>query len=360
MKRICLIIHSLGIGGMERVMAQLAANFSEREHTKVDLILIGKKREVIYSLPESIRIHRPFFLFENSKRTIDTLRTLLFLRKKVKEIDPDTILSFGEYWNNLVLLSLFGLSYPIYISDRSEPGKNLGMIQNFLRNRLYPHAAGYIAQTGAAKQVCLASGWNENIQVIGNPIRKIQSNDTLKKENIVLSVGRLIKTKHFDQLIKMFAEIVNSDWKLIIVGGDAKRLNLSQDLHDLIHELGAENSIFLEGEQKDIDSYYRKSKIFAFTSSSEGFPNVLGEAMACDLPLIAFDCVAGPSELIDDGVNGFLIPLFDTEKFEEKLRILIKDEALREKMGRHSKKRAERYSIENIGEKFYSFIVDES
>jgi hypothetical protein len=83
-----------------------------------------------------------------------------FLRKKVKNIDPDTILSFGEYWNNLVLLSLYGLKYPVYISDRSQPDKDLGRVQNRLRDLLYPKAAGFIAQTSKAKEICLNKRWN--------------------------------------------------------------------------------------------------------------------------------------------------------------------------------------------------------
>lgn len=357
MKKICLIIHSLGIGGMERVMSQLTTNFTKRANTQVDLILIGRGREVVYSVHPSVNIHRPAFQFDNSRRTLDTVRTILYLRKKVKEIDPDTILSFGEYWNNLVLLSLYGLSYPVFISDRSEPNKDLGRIQNFMRNLLYPKAAGYIAQTEEAKNVCLSKGWNNNIRVIGNPIREIQTNGRVEKENIVLTVGRLIKTKHFDQLIRMFTDIGNPDWKLVIVGGDAKKQNLSEELNQLVHELGAEDYIYLEGEQEDIDSYYRKSKIFAFTSSSEGFPNVIGEALSAGLPVVSYDCVAGPADMIEDGKNGFLIPEGDENAFKSKLSLLMQSGNLRKELNRNSRIKIKDYNIENISNKYYEFIL---
>jgi len=357
MIKICLIIHSISIGGMERVMSQLAAHFSGKDQVKVDLILIGRKREVLFSLPSDITIHRPSFTFNNERRTLDTLRTMGFLRKKVKEIHPDTILSFGEYWNNLVLLSLYGLPFPVYISDRSEPGKDLGQIQNVMRNILYPKAAGYIAQTEAAKRVCLEKGWNENIRVIGNPIRDIQKNGRIEKENVILTVGRLIKTKHFDQLIRTFAEIGDSEWNLVIVGGDAKKLNLSKDLHDLIHELNIENNVFLEGEQNNIDEYYRKSKIFAFTSSSEGFPNVIGEALSAGLPVVAYDCIAGPSDLIKHGENGYLVPLFDRDEFRDKLKKLMNKPELREGFGKRAKKYIQEYKVGRIAEKYYEFIT---
>lgn len=358
MKKICLIIHSLGVGGMERVMYQLAIAFSARRNVEVHLILIGRKREIIYDIPKSIIIHRPDFEFKNSRRLFHTIRTALFLRRVVQRTKFKTILSFGEIWNNLVLLSLIGCNSPIYIADRSQPGKNLGILHNFLRNQLYGRAAGYIAQTEEAKRVCLEHKWNNNVKVIGNPIRKIDAGGPVEKENIVLSVGRLIKTKHFDQLIQMFADIDNPDWRLVIVGGDAKKLSLSKGLKKLIKKLGAEKSIRLEGEQKDVDDFYRKSKIFAFTSSSEGFPNVIGEAMSSGLPVVSYDCKAGPADLISDSEDGYLVPLFDQDMFKEKLKLLMKDDDSRIKMGCQARKKVQEFSVARIAEQFFNFISD--
>lgn len=356
MKKICLIIHALGIGGMERVMSQLAVNFAQRHGAKVHIILIGKNRDVVYSLPDEIVIHRPPFVFSNSRRIQGTLKTMHFLRKKVKELNPDTVLSFGEYWNNLVLLSLAGLPYPVYVSDRSEPDKNLGLVQNILRNRLYPFAAGYVAQTAAAREVCMAKRWNTNIMIIGNPIRHIRFGDWSEKERIILSVGRIIKTKHFDLLIKIFAEINDPTWKLVIVGGDAKKQKISEDLKELIKSLGMEDRVLLAGSQKDINSYYQRSSIFAFTSSSEGFPNVIGEALSTGLPVIAYDCNAGPSELIIDGKNGFLIPLYDNLLFKNKLHELMNNHNMRLEMSANARRIPEKYSIEKVTDKYFDFI----
>jgi len=358
MKNICLIIHSLGIGGMESVIYQLIQNFAAREDIIVNLILIGKKREVVYSLPTSVNVYKPPFPFSDAKRTIDTMKTIRFLRKKVKEINPDRILSFGEYWNNLVLLSLYGLSFPVFISDRSEPGKDLGKVQNLLRKLLYPGAAGYIAQTKEAKNICLSNEWNKQVKVIGNPIRRIHSNGQVKKENIVLSVGRLIKTKHFDQLIRLFVEIGNPDWKLVIVGGDSKKLNLSIELKKLVQELGAEDFIFLEGQQEEIDIYYKKSSVFAFTSSSEGFPNVIGEALSAGLPVVCYDGIAGPSDMIENGVNGYLIPANDENLFKNKLSLLMTDKNIRKSLSEQCKSSIKRFNVDIISSQYFSFMFN--
>ena len=81
--------------------------------------------------------------------------------------------------------------------------------------------------------------------------------------------------------------------------------------------------IILAGTQKDVESYLLRSRIFAFTSSSEGFPNVVGEAMSAGLPVVAYDCVAGPSDMVVNDRNGYLIPLFDKGAFGVKLKYLM-------------------------------------
>ena len=124
-----------------------------------------------------------------------------------------------------------------------------------------------------------------------------------------------------------------------------------------IKSLGLENQVVLTGEQKNVERYYLKSKIFAFTSSIEGFPNVIGEALSAGLPVIAYDCIAGPSEMITDGENGFLIPVFDDIMFQEKLHKLMNDEALMKSIGEKAKKRIHKFSVESIGKQYLDFIL---
>ena len=339
-------------------MSELVGYFSGKERLEVHLILYGIKRDMFYTVPDSVMIHKPSFEFNNDYRTFYTLKTVLFLREKIKQIDPDTILSFGEQWNNMVLISTKGLKYPVYVSDRCQPDKSIGRMHDFLRKMLYPGASGIIAQTSKAKEIYLQQYRHSNIEVIGNPIRSVNgsSDQPQKKENIVLTVGRLIKTKHHDELIKLFAAINKPDWKLVIVGGDALKQNHKSRLQHLIQELGVEKSVLLEGYQTEIDSYYKKSKLFAFASSSEGFPNVIGEAMSAGLPVVAFDCVAGPSDMIEDRENGYLIPLFDFKTFENRLKALMEDESLRQYMGGKAKCSIKKYSVDKVGEKYYQFI----
>jgi GalNAc-alpha-(1->4)-GalNAc-alpha-(1->3)-diNAcBac-PP-undecaprenol alpha-1,4-N-acetyl-D-galactosaminyltransferase len=359
MKKICLVIPSLQSGGMERVMSELSTYFCSKEEFEVHLVLYGLTREIFYSIPNNIIIHKPSFEFDNSKRTWNTLKTLWFLRKKIKDVHPDTVLSFGELWNNFVLLATLGLKYPVFVSDRSQPDKSLGFLHNHLRKWLYPKATGVIAQTKKAKEIYKNIYHNTNITVIGNPIRPILSKNktTALRKNVVLMVGRLITTKHQDRLIDIFIKINNPDWKLILVGYDHLKQKHSDRLQKIIEDNNAQDRILLAGKQSDVEKYYLESKIFAFTSSSEGFPNVIGEALSAGLPVVSYDCVAGPSDLIMHGENGFLVPVFDDAVFKENLELLMKDEALRKKMAEKAIMSIQKFDKQIIAEAFRSFII---
>ena len=355
--KITCIIHSLSFGGMERVMANLINSFANREHVEVSLLLIGRFRNVEFEISDKINVYIPDFEYKPSSRFSSTLKTTHFIRKTIKEINPNTILSFGEFWNNLVLLSLKGLNYPVYISDRSQPNKNLGKVQNFLRDKLYPKAAGYIAQTEKAREIAHKNKWSKNTIIIGNPINQNSNLTTSDKENIVLTVGRLIPTKHIDELIEIFKTVNNAKWKLVIVGGNAKNLNLLDGYKKTVRKLGLEQKIKLVGAVSNVSDYYKKAKVFAFTSSSEGFPNVIGEAMSYGLPVIAYDCTAGPSDLINDEETGFLIEERDQKAYVEKLKTLMQDTDLRNKQSGAALEKIKDFDAEKIAQQFFTFIT---
>ena len=357
-KKICLVIPSLHAGGMERVMSELVNEFSLDKTLEVNLILYGITREIFYPVPENVKIYKPSFEFKNKYRLFYTLKTLLFLRKQLQKINPDTVLSFGEIWNNFVLIACLGLQLPVFVSDRCQPNKSLGKMHNWLRNKLYPTAKGVIAQTEKGKAIFEKMYKHSNIQVIGNPIRQITSEKKIEKENIVLTVGRLIDTKHHDELIRLFVEINDPNWKLIIVGDDAIKQKNRIKLELLIKELKVEDKVVLAGSQKEVEPYYLKSKIFAFTSSSEGFPNVIGEAMSAGLPVVAFDCMSGPSDMIANEKNGYLIELFNYESFKKHLQILMSDESLRLKLGLNAAESIQEFKIDEISKKYKKMILE--
>ena len=103
----------------------------------------------------------------------------------------------------------------------------------------------------------------------------------------------------------------------------------------------------LLGEQKDVIKYYTTSAVFLSTSRWEGFGLVITEAMECGLPVVSFR-TDGPSEIIGDGENGYLIDNYNMEQYMEKLELLMRDEDLRRKMSEQAIRRAKDFHIENI------------
>lgn len=355
-KKVCFVIHSLQAGGMERVMSELVNYFASTKKYEVHLILYGIKRELFYEVQNNVIVHKPRFEFDNSKRLFSTLKTIRFLRKEIKAINPISVLSFGERWNNLVLLSLFGSKIPVYVSDRAQPDKPLGFKDDFLRKKLYPKAKGIITQTSKALTIFSAMYQHNNFKVIGNPIRQI-STSTIPKENYILMVGRYIESKQQDVLIKIFAKLNAPNWKLILLGYDHLKQENQIKWESLTQELNIAERVIFTGKQTKVEEYYSKSKIFAFTSKSEGFPNVIGEAMSASLPVIAFDCIAGPSDLINDSQNGFLIPIGNDDLFGAKLQYLIDNQVIREEFGKNAKKNMAQFELDYICKQYEDFII---
>ena len=164
---------------------------------------------------------------------------------------------------------------------------------------------------------------NNKIFVIANPspFENLDHQPTLESRT-VLAVGRLDYIKGFDLLLEAWALIckeVDERWMLNIVGGGQEEANLKQ----LAQNLAIEARVIFSGQQKDVDSFYKKASIYCLTSRNEGFPMVLLEAQSYGLPIVAFDCDTGPAELIEHDVNGFLVKSLSIVKLSEALASMI-------------------------------------
>jgi GalNAc-alpha-(1->4)-GalNAc-alpha-(1->3)-diNAcBac-PP-undecaprenol alpha-1,4-N-acetyl-D-galactosaminyltransferase len=255
------------------------------------------------------------------------------------------------------LLALLGTKYPVYISDRGSPQRRYSKMSELIRKLLYRYARGIIAQTEMAAEMSNKIFRHPNLRVIGNPVELV-SNHHSEREKIILSVGRLIATKHHDRLISIFARLHAPGWKLVIVGGDALKESNERRLRKIIEDNDLTDKVILAGELKNVKEFYLKSKIFAFTSSVEGFPNVIAEALSAGLPVVAYDCVAGPSEMIVNEKNGFLVPVFSDDLFVEKLQLLVNDNEVLKKLSGNANESVRKFSIDTIGQEFYSFLTD--
>ena len=244
------------------------------------------KDPLFYKLVPEVNTISP--TFKSTNKVILFFKTFRYLRYNLSSYKPDAVLSFGTKYNSFTLLTTLGLNLKIYVSDRSSPLKNSSYKnfknQNFsvrdyivtLSKRiLYPFSKGIIAQTDLAKKYNLELLKHRNICVIGNPITPINLGKR-ERENIILNVGRFIPSKNQLFLLNAFYEIGNFKWKLFFAGDGPYK----KKVEEAAVELGINHHVHFLGKVQDVKSLYSKSKIFAFTSRSEGFPNALAEALS--------------------------------------------------------------------------------
>jgi GalNAc-alpha-(1->4)-GalNAc-alpha-(1->3)-diNAcBac-PP-undecaprenol alpha-1,4-N-acetyl-D-galactosaminyltransferase len=351
MERIVLVTADLSPGGAERVLATLANNFSQKPEIEVHLVCLIQGK-LFYKLHPSVSLHIPNFNYRRYLKYIAYIKAFFYLRKKLKEINPRSYLSFGGRYNALCILAGLGLQSKSFISDRSRPGKSYGRFFDVLNRNLYPHSYGIIAQTSRAKQFHLSQFKHNNIKVIGNPIPDFH-NSSVTKKNVILNVGRFIPSKNQQFLIDVFDEINPENWELWLAGEGP----LLDACLKYANSLKSADKIKFFGNTEDIKEVYNTARIFAFTSTSEGFPNALGEALSAGLACISFDCNAGPADLIEDGVNGFLMKDKNRNIYKTSLEKLISSEALRNVFSAQAVFRVKEYHEENISNLFYDFIV---
>lgn len=168
-----------------------------------------------------------------------------------------------------------------------------------------------------------------NIHVIPNFITDIPSVRSLCQNKTVVAVGRYTWQKGFDMLLRVWRKVeeVRQDWQLKIIGaGDSSEYSrLAQELQLKCVEFS--------GPVKDVNEVFGQSSIMAFSSRYEGFGMVLIEAMACGVPTVSFACPCGPSDIITDGNDGYLVPAFDIDMFAQRLLSLMSADKERIEMG---------------------------
>ncbi|MEO8515907.1 MAG: glycosyltransferase family 4 protein [Flavobacterium sp.] len=351
-KRIVLVMPTLMQGGAERVMSELANEWTNNGH-QVKIILLVKST-VFYTLNSKVELVSLNFDNDNTHiitRSVRSLTVLFQLRKQIKSSKPDFVMSFMDKYNVITIVSSFFLKVNVFISDRANPYEIIPKPVEIARKMLYRFAKGIIAQTSLAKEVLFAKTKNKNIMVIPNPINGFSVTAQSNKENIILNVGRLVREKGQHYLIEMMASLQSDNWKLVILGDGPLR----ETLQNQIDKLNLNGKVFLEGTVSNVDEWLSKSSIFAFSSISEGFPNALVEAMASGLPSVSFDCDAGPRDIIDNNKNGILIPLGDTESFTKAVQNLIDDSNSRKEIGIEAAKISEVLNIKSIAEKYLQF-----
>jgi len=348
--KIVFIISSLGSGGAERVVTNLANYFVSKYEV---IILTLSDEDSFYPLNKNVK-HIKLNLMKNSRNIFETIfntfKRIIVLKKTLKKLNADINISFMTYTNILAILSSRLNGQKIIISEDIEYNFYNDKKLFFIRRIVYKFSNLLVVKTHSDKK---NYNFLSNIEVVGNPLpMEFTEVDLLnKKKDIILAVGRLDKQKGFDNLIKAYS-ILNTDWKLFIAGEGKERENLE----NLINELNLEDKVFLIGNQKNIIEWYKKASIFVLSSRKEGFGNVLIEAMACGCAVVSFDCPYGPNEIIKNNINGILVENQNIKKLAFSIQKLINDRNLRENLAKEALKVREKYSLDKIADKWEKII----
>jgi len=345
--KILFIIASLGSGGAERVLSNLANSMSEKHDVTIATF---SSTIPFYALDEKVK-HIKLDLLQPSASTFQSLKNnakrLRVLMQTLKDIDADVNISFMTQTNILAILVSKFMRRKIIIAERTVYDFHASKVIDVLRRVIYPFSNYLVTQTIEDSQ---RYHFIKKIRVIYNPIRT--KNIEENREKIILAAGRLDKNKGFDLLIETFANIESKEWKLIIAGDGVERKSLLK----LIEDLNLDN-VALIGKQKDIFEWYAKASVFVLSSKKEGFPNVLIEAMASGCAVISFDCPSGPSEIIAHEKNGLLVKDQNREALASTLQRVMNDDVLRENLAYHAREVRQKYALEKIVWQWEEIIV---
>ncbi len=239
---------------------------------------------------------------------------------------------------------------------RCNPKKHpKSMIHRFARNIYDTFAEGvYVQNEGEAEY--FPGFMQKRIFVIPNITDEVFTKISVPpKEEIkrFITAGRLVDQKNHEMLIRAFTDAVRStenESAALEIYGDGE---LEKKLKRLVRKLGMEDRIFVLGRTKDLPEKYAASDAFVLSSDFEGQPNALMEAMFAGLPCISTDCPDGPSDLIEDGVSGLLVPVGDQEAMRDALVFMMKHPVQANDMGRKAKAfMTENFNAKAIAQRF--------
>lgn len=267
-------------------------------------------------------------------------------------IKPDTVLTFGDWFSPLVLISLLKTGLPVFISDRTSPQDTFKFPNKLLKKLFYPKAKGFIAQSKIAADYKRKQFGNKlKIVIIPNALREVKLYNDIKREKVILYVGRLAWQKAPDRLIKVFSSVERRNkWEVYIAGTGP----LLAEMKKLVNELRIDNVVKFLGNVEDVDKLFSKASIYVLPSIYEGFPNSLCEAMAAGLPCITFDTIPY-KEIFEPDISGIVVS--NETELREQLQELINNKHKRVNIGKKALDIREKLSIDKVGAKILEFIL---
>ncbi|WP_430615316.1 glycosyltransferase [Flavobacterium sp. JP2137] len=366
-KSICIFTLNLGAGGAEKTISLLLPELVK--DYKVYLVIF--QRDLYFTIPEEVNL----VVFDNNKNRFFSFFYILykycrFLKRNKIEVS----LSFLTRPNLINgIIKVLNKKIKVIVSERCFPSK--AYKSHILRYTLYKilipllyNRADYVFSNSHYINDDLKSNFGviRPMFVIYNPIKEVPSElytSTAYNEVFTIAwVGKLVKIKNPKLLIDSLKDI-NIEYNAFFLGEGVLKKSL-------VNEVVNDNIEFY-GVVKDVNKYLKRADCFVLSSNSEGFPNVVLEAMACGLPVIATNCISGPLEILNDNDNveidkgeyfiakyGILINVGDVSGLSKALLKLFSDKELRENLAKASLQRVKHYSVEAIYKEIKILIND--
>lgn len=365
MKKILFYIYSLNKGGAERVLLTLAEKINNDENYEV-VILTDAVAPNEFDLPEKVRrIHLSEFMGNKLSFGVSGIDRLIAIRKCVKNENPYKFIAFMIPSAVRAITATMFSRYKVIAAVRSNPFDSHG--DRKVRNKLvntFKKAEKVICQTEFQKEYFTKnqdiSIPDENCRVIFNPIFDgfCEEPYSGEREKTIVATGRLEEFKNHKMLMRAFSKVSPDfpDVKLVIYGEGPFRSETEAARAKLPAEV--QDRILLPGDSKNVKEDIKKSMIYVLSSDTEGMPNALLEALALGLPCISTDCpCGGPASLIEDGVNGLLVPIENEDTMAAAMKRLIMDSELRENLSKEAIKIREVCDANVIANKWKELLV---
>lgn len=349
MKNICFLIGNLNnSGGTERVTSLIANELSKSGYN-VSILSLNYGSEPFFKLNNDIKNYSLFHRKISFKKNL--LQTILKIRSFVKTNSIDTLVVVDSISCVFTVPALYGLKLNHICWEHFNFNVDLGVVYRRIGRRLAAQYCDYVVTlTSRDKQL-----WQDGLKKIKakivpianpTPYENVEYTPSLEFKTI-LAMGRLTYQKGFDLLISAWSEVYrnNTDWILRVVGSGEDE----EELKNQANLLGVSNSIDFVAVTNDVESYYQTSSFYCLSSRFEGLPMVLLEAQAYGLPIIAFNCDTGPSDVIEHGKNGYL-----AENDNVKQLAFYIDEAINQtdieyqRMILESRNRSQKFELSNI------------
>lgn len=353
--KICFFLGGLTGGGIGRVTSILVNEMIK--NPKYELYVLGysqiKKEDYIIDS----QIHKSYFLEKHTSMATAMLKGAVpKLKKFLQDNDIDILVSCGVLLSVLSVLSCKGIKTKCINWEHSS------MFNGNKDFKLQMLARRYAAKKSDLNVVLTdktESAYIQKYQIpydkvvrIYNPVDPLAycSKEYDAESNNIISVGRLSYQKKFEDVIKVAREVLNThnNWTWHIYGDGEEK----ERLQNMIDATNLQSKVILKGRVPNIYDLYGRYAFIVMTSRYEGFPMTLLEAAGNRLPMISYDIETGPSEIIDDKRNGYLVEADNIVELTDKVRILMNNENLREKMSQASYQTSLKFKLEEIAKEW--------